>query len=105
MSKKEGFDYFASQIAPSLKDLRREIALEKKRQSFRTAVGVASIAAGVGVGAFGGLPPLVSVPLVALGTGIGGKLLTKAVESKCEHEADHRQKNDLFFFDAADRRR
>jgi hypothetical protein len=97
MSKKEGFDYFASQIAPSLKDLRREIALEKKRQSFRTAVGVASIVAGVGVGAFGGLPPLVSVPLVTLGAGIGGKLLTKAVESKCEHEADLRQKNDLFF--------
>lgn len=97
MSKEEGFDYFASQIAPSLKDLKREIALERKRQTMRTAVGVASLAAGVGIGAFAGLPLLASVPIAALGTGIGGKLLTKAVESKCEHGADLRQKNDLFF--------
>jgi hypothetical protein len=97
MSKEEGSDYFADQIAPSLKNLKREIALEKKRQAIRTTIGLASLAAGVGIGAFAGLPPLASIPIATLGTGIGGKLLLKAVESKCEHGADIRQKNDLFF--------
>jgi anti-sigma factor RsiW len=97
MSSAEGHEYFASQIAPSLEKLKREIALERKRQKTRVAVGVASIAAGVAIGAFGGLPVMASVPAAALGTAIGGKLLTKAVESRCEHGEDLRQNNDLFF--------
>ena len=97
MSTAEGHEYFASQIAPSLEKLKREIALERKRQKTRVAVGVASIAAGVAIGAFGGLPVMASVPAAALGTVIGGKLLTKAVESRCEHGEDLRQNNDLFF--------
>jgi hypothetical protein len=40
---------------------------------------------------------MASVPAAALGTVIGGKLLTKAVESRCEHGEDLRQNNDLFF--------
>lgn len=97
MSSAEGHEYFASQIAPSLEKLKREIALERKRQKTRMAVGVVSIAAGVAIGAFGGLPVMASIPVAALGTAIGGKLLTKAVESKCEHGEDLRQNNDLFF--------
>jgi hypothetical protein len=97
MSTAEGHEYFASLIAPSLEKLKREIALERKRQNARVAVGVASIAAGVAIGAFGGLPMMASVPAAALGTVIGGKLLTKAVESRCEHGQDMRQNNDLFF--------
>lgn len=97
MSTAEGHEYFASQIAPSLEKLKREIALERKRQKTRVAVGVASIAAGVAIGAFGGLPVMAAVPAAALGTAIGGKLLTKAVESSCEHSDDLRQNNDLFF--------
>jgi hypothetical protein len=97
MSTREGNEYFASQIAPSLEKLKREIALERKRQKTRVAVGMASLAAGVAIGAFGGLPVMASVPAAALGTAIGGKLLVKAVESKCEHADDLRQNNDLFF--------
>ena len=97
MTEKQALQFLARELAPSLEKIKREMSLERKRQNNRTAVGLASIAAGVAIGAFAGLPLLASAPLAVLGTGVGGRLLIKAAESRCEHGADLRQKNDLFF--------
>ena len=97
LSLSEASNFVASELRPRLEKITREVALERSKQQRRVGFGVASLAAGVALGAFGGLPLLASVPIAALGTGVGGRLISKAVESYCEHGADLRQKNDLFF--------
>jgi hypothetical protein len=55
------------------------------------------MAADVLIGAYAGLPPMVSVPLAGVGTLVGGRLLSKAAEAVCEHGPEFQQKNDLYF--------
>jgi uncharacterized protein (DUF2062 family) len=77
--------------------MNRETVTYRKTQSRRVAAGMASIVAGVAIGAYSGLPPLLSVPLVAAASMVGGRLLSKAAESACEHGPETKQKSDLYF--------
>jgi hypothetical protein len=55
------------------------------------------MAADVLIGAYAGLPPMVSVPLAGVGTLVGGRLLSEAAEAVCEHGPEFQRKNDLYF--------
>jgi hypothetical protein len=97
VSKKEAREMFRTAIEPELQKMKREIVTYRKTQHRRVLAGVASVIAGVGIGAYTGLPPLISVPLVATASLVGGRLLSKAAESACEHGPETEQKNDLYF--------
>lgn len=97
VSKQEAREMFRTAIEPELRRLNREMVTYRKTQSRRVAAGMASIVAGVAIGAYSGLPPLLSVPLVAAASMVGGRLLSKAAESACEHGPETKQKSDLYF--------
>lgn len=97
ISKREAREMFRTAIEPEIRRMNKEIAAHRKSQKRRTLAGLASIAAGVSIGAFAGLPPLVSVPVVAAASMVGGRLLSKAAEAACEHGPETIQKNDLYF--------
>ena len=96
VSKKEAREMFRTAIEPELRKMRREMVAYRKSQGRRLLAGIASVAAGVAIGAYSGLPPLVSVPLVGAAS-VVGTLLSKAAESACEHGPETKQKNDLYF--------
>jgi hypothetical protein len=97
ISKREAREMFRAAIAPEIRRIKREVVTGRKSQSKRILGGFGSLAAGVLIGAFAGLPPLLSVPLVGAATVVGGRLLSKAAESACEHGPELRQRNELYF--------
>ena len=88
---------FRTAIEPELVKMKREIATYRRIQRRRVLAGAASVAAGVAIGAYSGLPALVSVPLIGATSYVGTRLLGKAAESVCEHGPETTQKNDLYF--------
>src|SRR2546423_1488589 len=64
VSKKEAREMFRTAIEPELRKMNREMVAYRKTQGRRPLAGIASVVAGVAIGAYSGLPPLVSVPLV-----------------------------------------
>jgi hypothetical protein len=97
VSKKEAREMFRTSIEPELRKMNREIVAYRKTQRRRVLAGVASVVAGVTIGAYSGFPPLFSVPLVGAASIVGTRLLGKAAESACEHGPETAQKNDLYF--------
>ena len=97
VSKKEAREMFRTAIEPELRRMNREMVAYRRTQDRRLLAGIVSVVAGVAIGAYSGLPPLVSVPLVGAASVVGTRLLSKAVESACEHGPETKQKNDLYF--------
>jgi hypothetical protein len=97
LSKKKAQEMLKARIEPELAKLRKEIRYEKRRQAKRIVGGLAGLAAGVAIGAFGGLPIAVGGPLAGAAAVAGARLLGKAGEVACEHGANLRQQNDLYF--------
>jgi hypothetical protein len=56
------------------------MAAYRKSQRRRVVAGLASIVAGVAIGAYSGLPPLVSAPLIGTASVVGTRLLSKAAD-------------------------
>ena len=57
-----------------------------------------ALAATVTLGTFGGfVPALATAALVGAGAMVGGRLLSKAAEAKCEHGSELKEKNDFYF--------
>jgi hypothetical protein len=90
-------EMFRDAIEPELNKMKKEIKTYQKVRRSQVLSGIASIAAGVLIGAYAGLPPIVSVPVVATGTLVGQRLLAKAAEAACEHGPEFQQKHDLYF--------
>lgn len=88
---------FRTAIEPELRKMNREIVAYRKTQRRRVLAGIASVAAAVAIGAYSGLPPLLSVPLVGAAAFVGSDLLSEATESACEHGPETKRKNDLYF--------
>jgi hypothetical protein len=97
LSKKEAQDLLKSVVEPELVRLRKEIRYERKRQAKRIVGGLATLAAGIAIGAFGGLPTLVQAAAVGASAVTGGGLLRKVAEVACEHGSNLRQGNDFYF--------
>ncbi len=97
LSKREAQDMLKASIEPELIRLKKEIRYERRRQTKRVAGGLATMAAGIAIGAFGGLPIVIGGALTAAAAVAGGRLLGKAGEVACEHGANLRQQNDLYF--------
>jgi hypothetical protein len=97
VSRKEAREMLRTAIEPELRKMNQEMIAYRKSQRSRVLGGIASVVAGVVLGAYAGLPPLVSVPLAGAGTLMGGRLLSKAAEAACEHGPETQQKNDLYF--------
>jgi len=90
-------DAFKGKLEPQIARLKTEIDLERSRQSRRIGLGASALAASVVIGAYGGFPILVTGALTAAAAMVGGRLLTDAAKSVCEHGSDLRQHNDLYF--------
>ena len=90
-------DAFKAKLEPQIEKVKAEVIAERTRQARRLAIGIPSLAAAVLIGAWGALPIIVKGVLAAAGAASGTGLLSKAAASKCEHGADLRQKNDLYF--------
>jgi len=90
-------DAFKAKLEPQIERVKAEVSAERTKQARRLAIGISSLAAAVLIGAWGAIPILVKGALVTTGTVSGTGLLSKAATSKCEHGADLRQKNDLYF--------
>jgi hypothetical protein len=97
VAKKEAREMFRTAIEPELRKMNREMVAFRKRQGRRVLGGIVSAAAAVAIGAYSGLPPLLSVPLVGAASIVGTRLLSKAAESACEHGPETKQKSDLYF--------
>lgn len=97
VSKGQAREMFRDAIEPELRKMKKEIRTYQKVSLEKTVAGFASLFAGVLIGAYAGLPPLVSVPFVATSTIVGGNLLLKAADAACEHGLELKQKNDLYF--------
>jgi hypothetical protein len=93
VSKKEAREMFRTAIEPELQKMKREMVTYRKR----VFAGIASVVAGVAIGAYSGLPPLIAAPLVGAASFVGSSVLGKATESACEHGPETKQKNDLYF--------
>ena len=56
------------------------------------------MAASVALGAFGGIVPVIAkAAFAAAGGVVGTGLLSKAAQSRCEHGATLKEKNDFYF--------
>jgi hypothetical protein len=97
LSKKQAQQMFKDCIEPQLTQLRKEVRYERRRQRKRIISGAASAAAAVAIGAFGGLPLAIRGAMAGAAALTGGRLLAKAGEVACEHGANLRQQNDLYF--------
>ena len=98
IGKQEIREISKQQIEPQLLRMKSELYQEQKRQRRRAAGGLATLAAGVGLGAFGGIVPLLAKAAAAGAAAmVGGRLLSKAAEAKCEHGATLKEKNDFYF--------
>ena len=100
LSIPEAGEVLISEIEPAVGKMRKELSIEKRKQTRRFAVGGGSIAAGLTLGAIAGLAH-VATPAVAavagLGSFIGGNLIRKAADSACEHGLELEKNNDLYF--------
>jgi hypothetical protein len=97
VARKEAREMFRTAIKPELQKMNREMVAFRKTQRGRILGGIASAAAAVAIGAYSGLPPLLSVPLVGAASVVGTRLLSKAAEAACEHGPGTKQNNDLYF--------
>jgi len=118
ISKKDVRQLFRERIEPELAKMKSELYQERRRQRRRIGAGLsglAAMAAGVAMGAFGGIVPGVATAATAAGVssgivpaiaraamavapGIAGtSLLGKAAQSYCEHGATLKEKNDFYF--------
>jgi hypothetical protein len=98
IGKREVREIFREQIGPELSRMKSELYQEQRRQRKRIAGGLATLAASVALGAFGGIVPLIAKAAIAgAGAMVGGRLLSKAAEAKCEHGATLKEKNDFYF--------
>jgi len=78
VTKKAAREMLRDAIEPELKRMNREIRTYRKVRRSQTIGGAVSIAAGVLLGAYAGLPPIVATPLVAGAGVVGGHLARKA---------------------------
>jgi hypothetical protein len=97
LSTKEAREMLKSLIEPQLIRLKKEMRYERRRQVKRIVGGLATLAAGIAIGAFGGFPNLVQTAAVGAAAVTGGGLLRKAAEVACEHGGNLRQHNDFYF--------
>jgi hypothetical protein len=97
LSRKEAQEMLKTLIEPKILSLQKEIRFERKRQAHRIIGGLSSLAAGVAIGFFGGLPIAVAGAIAGAAALVGGRLLAKAAEEACEHGTNLRQQNDLYF--------
>jgi hypothetical protein len=97
VSRREVQELFRDNVIPQLLRMKSELWQERKRQTRRVAGGIASLAASIGLGAFGFLPVAAKVAAVAASAMVGGRLLAKAAEDVCEHGANLVSKNDFYF--------
>jgi hypothetical protein len=97
-SQHEVREMFKEVIEPQLLGMRSELHEEQKRQQRRVVGGIGTLAATVALGMFGGIVPIfVKGTIAAAGAMVGGRLLSKAAEAKCEHGATLKEKNDFYF--------
>lgn len=97
VSKKEARQMLRDAIEPELRKMNRDLRTYRKIRRSQLIGSAVSMAAGVILGAYSGLPPIASVPL-ATGAGVvGGRLAAKAAEETCSHGPEFKQKNDLYF--------
>jgi hypothetical protein len=97
LSRKEAREMLRALVEPEIMSIRKEIRSERERQARRISGGLASLAAGVAIGAFGGLPIAVTGAIAGAAALVGGRLLAKAADEACEHGTNLRQQNDLYF--------
>jgi hypothetical protein len=97
VSKKTARQMLQDAIVPELRRMNRDIRTYRKIRRSQAVGGAISVAAGVLLGAYAGLPPLVATPLVAGAGVVGGHLARKAAEATCSHGPEFKQKNDLYF--------
>ncbi len=97
VSKRAARQMLRDAIEPELRKMNRDIRTYRKVRRSRVVGGAISIAAGVMLGAYAGLPSVVSTPLAAGAALVGGQLAGKAAEAICSHGPEFRQKNDLYF--------
>ena len=88
---------FRTAIEPELRKMNREMVAFRKTQGRRVLGGIVSAAAAVAIGAYSGLPPLLSVPLVGAASIVGTRLLSKAAESLV-NTVPRRSKRATFIF-------
>lgn len=97
VTKKVARQMLRDAIEPELRRMNRDIRTYRKVRRSEAIGGAVSIAAGVLLGAFAGLPPIVATPLVAAAGVVGGHLARKVAEVTCSHGPEFKQKNDLYF--------
>ena len=97
LSKKEARDILESIIQAQLAALQKEVSAERRRQRKRVVGGFGAVTAAVAIGVFGGFPAAVAGALTGAAAIAGGRLLGKAAEAACEHGANLRQQNELYF--------
>jgi len=91
-------EIFRQNIEPQLLKMKSELRQEQRRQKNRIAGGLAALAASVGLGVFGGIVPvLAKAAAVGASAMVGGRLLSRSAEARCEHGATLREKNDFYF--------
>lgn len=84
-------------IEPKLKEMKKELKTYRTVKTRRTLGGIATVAAGVLLGAFAGMPTLVATAVAGTGALVGGEMLAKAAKDACSHGPEFKQKNDLYF--------
>jgi hypothetical protein len=97
VSRKAARQMLRDAIEPELRKMNRDIRTYRKVRRSKAIGGAFSIAAGVLLGAYAGLSPVVAAPLAAGAGLVGGHLAGKAAEATCSHGPEFRQKNDLYF--------
>jgi hypothetical protein len=97
VTKKAARQMLRDAIEPELRRMNRDIRTYRKVRRSQAIGGAVSIAAGVLLGAYAGLPPIVATPLVAGAGVVGGHLARKVAEATCSHGPEFKQKNDLYF--------
>jgi hypothetical protein len=84
-------------IEPKLMEMKKELKTYRTVRRRRTLGGIASIAAGVLLGAFAGMPTLAATAVVGTAALVGGEMLAKTAKDVCTHGPQFKQKNDLYF--------
>lgn len=97
VSKKEVRHMLRDAIEPELRRMNRDLRTYRKVRRSQSIGTTVSMAVGVILGAYAGLPLIASVPLVASAGVVGSRLASKAAEEACSHGPEFRQKNDLYF--------
>jgi hypothetical protein len=78
-------------IEPKLKQMKEELKTYHKVRNRRTLAGLATAAAGVLIGAFGGMPTVAAKAIETVGTRVGGEMLAKAATDACKHGPEFKQ--------------